>query len=181
MDRREPTVKGAFALFNGTIADEREVLEVCLGRLYVGAGQVVRSLTLSGLRGGIDEGCMISYLRENLEGVGEDTLDDFVAKNRERHPIRPDFDPEGRLTCLDDEEFYRVFRDGEGWERFRRMFPDSDGTLRFSRVGLDRDVTQALIYAGQQFDWNVGSGGYRLFSKRDGSWTESAKVGRWIS
>ncbi|HEV8044449.1 MAG TPA: hypothetical protein VGP38_04660, partial [Rubrobacter sp.] len=67
-------MKGASALFNGTIADEREVLEVCLGHLYVGAGQVVRSLTLSGLRGGGDEGRMISYLRENLEGVGEDTL-----------------------------------------------------------------------------------------------------------
>ena len=174
-------MKGAFALFNGTIADEREVLDVCLGHLYVGAGQVVRSLTLNGSRGNTEEDRMISYLRQNLEGLGEDTLNDFVAKNRERHPVRPDLDPEGRLTCLDDREFHRVFRDGEGWERFRRMFPDSDGTLRFSRVGLDRGVTQALIYAGQQFDWNVGSGGYRLFSKRDGSWTERGKVGTWIS
>lgn len=167
--------------FNGTIADEREVLDVCLGRLYVGAGQVVRSLTISGLRGDVDQGRMLSYLRESLVGLGEETLADFVAKNRERHPVEPDFDPEGRLTCLDDEEFHRVFRDGEGWDRFRRMFPDSDGTLRFSRVGLDRGVTQALIYAGQQFDWEVGSGGYRLFSKTDGSWTERGKVGRWIS
>ena len=114
-------------------------------------------------------------------GRGEETLADFVAKNRERHPIRPDFDPDGRFICLEDTEFYRVFRDGEGWERFRRLFPGSDGTLRFSRVGLDRDGTQALIYAGQQFDWNVGSGGYRLFSKRDGSWAERGKVGAWIS
>jgi hypothetical protein len=173
--------KGASALFNGTIADEREVLDVCLGHLYVGAGQVVRSLTISGLRGRVDEGRMLSYLRENLVGLGEETLADFVAKNRERHPVEPDFDPNGRLTCLDDREFQRVFRDGEGWERFRRMFPDSDGTLRFSRVGLDRGVTQALIYAGQQFDWNVGSGGYWLFTKRDGLWLESSKVGAWIS
>lgn len=166
---------------NGTIADEREVLEVCLGDLYVGAGQVVRSSTLSGLRRDVDEGRMLAYLRENLPGLGEETLADFLAKNRERHPIEPDFDPGGRLTCLDDGEFRDVFRDGEGWERFRRMFPDSDGTLRFSRVGLDRGVTQALIYAGQQFDWNVGSGGYRLFSKTDGSWTERGRAGVWIS
>lgn len=169
------------ALFNGTIADEREVLDLCLGHLYVGVGQVVRSLTLSGLRGDLDEGRMLSYLRENLPGLGEETLADFVAKNRERHPVQPNFDPEGRFTCLGDGEFHRVFRDGGGWERFRRMFPDSDGTLRFSRVGLDRDVTQALIYAGQQFDWNVGSGGYWMFSKTDGSWTERGKVGTWIS
>ncbi|MDQ3637478.1 MAG: hypothetical protein M3426_05725 [Actinomycetota bacterium] len=168
-------------MFNGTIADEREVLEVCLGHLYVGAGQVVRSSTLSGLRGEVDEVRMHSYLRENLTGLGEETLADFLAKNRERYPVEPDFDPGGRLTCLGDGEFHHVFRDREGWERFRRLFPDSDGTLRFSRVGLDLDVTQALIYAGQQFDWNFGSGGYRLFSKHDGSWTESGKVGVWIS
>jgi hypothetical protein len=168
-------------LFNGTIADEREVLDACLGLLHVGAGQVVRSLTLSGLRGEVDEGRMLSYLRENLVGLCEETLADFLAKNRERHPVAPDFDPEGQLVCLDDEAFHHVFRDGEGWERFRREFPRSDGTLRFSRVGLDRGVTQALIYAGQQFDWNVGSGGYRLFTRREGSWTEGAKVGAWLS
>jgi len=179
--RRESAKKGVFALFNGTIADEREVLDVCLGHLYVSDGQVVRSSTVSGLRGMVDKGRMLSYLRENLEGLGEETLADFVAKNRERHPVEPDFDPEERLACLDDRMFHHVFRDGEGWERFRRMFPDSDGTLRFSRVGLDRGVTQALIYAGQQFDWNVGSGGYRLFSKTDGTWTECGKVGTWIS
>jgi hypothetical protein len=167
--------------FSGTVADEREVLEFCLGCLHVGAGQVVRSLTTSGSRGGTSGEGMLSFLRENLAGLGEETLVDFVAKNRERHPVEPDFDPGGRLVCLDDEAFHHVFRDGEGWERFRRRFPDSDGTLRFSRVGLDRGVTQALIYAGQQFDWNVGSGGYRLFSKRDGSWTECAKVGAWFS
>ncbi len=168
-------------MFNGSITDEREVLEVCLGHLHVGAGQVVRSLTTSGLRGDMDEGRMLSYLREKLVGLVEETLADFVAKNRGRHPVEPDFDPEGRLVCLDDEKFRHVFGDGEGWERFRRMFPDSDGTLRFSRVGLDPDVTQALIYAGQQFDWDVGSGGYRLFSKTDGSWTEHGKVGTWLS
>jgi hypothetical protein len=167
--------------FNGTVADEREVLEVCLGHLHVGAGQVVRSLTLSGSRGGVDEGPMLAYLRQNLPDLGEETLADFVAKNRERHPVEPDFDPDGRLVCLDDEAFHRVFRDDGGWERFRREFPCSDGTLRFSRVGLDRGVTQALIYAGQQFDWNVGSGGYRLFTKRDGSWTEGARAGAWLS
>lgn len=166
---------------NGTIADEREVLEVCLGHLHVGTGQVVRSLTTSGWRGGVDQAQMLSYLRENLDGLDDGTLSDFVEKNRERHPIEPDLDLGGRLNCVDDGEFQRVFRDGAGWERFRSMFPGSDGTLRFSRVGLDLDVTQALIYAGQQFDWNVGSGVYWLFSKDNGRWTERGRAGNWIS
>jgi hypothetical protein len=120
-------------------------------------------------------------MRENFEGLGEETLADFLTKNREQHPVEPDLNPGGRLICLSDEEFKHIFRDREGWERFRQMFPESDGTLRFSRVGLNRDATQAMIYAGQQFDWHIGSGGYRLFSKSDGVWTESGRLGTWIS
>jgi len=146
-------------LFNGTIADERGVLDVCLGQLYLGDRQVVRSPTRGGLPPpGAEERALV-YLRENL-------------KNREQHPVEPDLNPGGRLTCVDDGEFERIFRDGEGWDRFRRTFPESDGTLRFSRVGLDREVTQAMLYAGQQFDWNVEYGGF---------WNCSYKSGKLVS
>jgi hypothetical protein len=167
-------------VFNGTIADEQEVLIVCLARLHLGERQVVRSLTRSGLQVPADER-MLSYLRENLGGLEEETLADFLAKNREQHPIEPDLNPGGRLLCVGDEEFEQIFRDGDGWARFRREFPGSDGTLRFSRVGLNPGTTQAILYAGQQFDWNVGSGGFWLFSQIDGEWTEVGRVGNWIS
>jgi len=165
-------------MFNGTIADEQEVLTACLAQLHLGERQVVRSLTRGGLQVTADER-MLSYLRENLERLDEETLNDFLAKNREHHPIEPDLNPGGRLVCVGDEEFEHIFRDG--WARFRREFPESDGTLRFSRVGFDRDVTQAMLYTGQQFDWNVGSGGFRLFSKLDGEWTEAGRAGIWLS
>ena len=167
-------------MFNGTIADEQEVLIVCLARLHLGERQVVRSLTRSGLQVPADER-MLSYLRENLGGLEEETLADFLAKNREQHPIEPDLNPGGRLLCVGDEEFEQIFRDGDGWARFRRDFPGSDGTLRFSRVGLNPGTTQAILYAGQQFDWKVGSGGFWLFSQLDGEWTEVGRVGNWIS
>jgi hypothetical protein len=167
-------------MFNGTIADEQEILSACLAQLHLGKMQVVRSLTRSGLQAPADVR-MLSYLRENLGGLDEETLNDFLAKNREQHPIGPDLNPGGRLVCVGDAEFGHIFRDGDGWARFRREFPESDGTLRFSRVGLDRSVTQAMLYAGQQFDWNIGSGGFWLFSKLDGEWTEGARVGNWIS
>ena len=167
-------------MFNGTIADEQEVLAACLAQLHLGERHVVRSLTRGELQTPADER-MISYLRENLEGLDEETLDDFLEKNREQHPIEPDLNPGGRLVCVGDEEFEYIFRDADGWTRFRQEFPGSDGTLRFSRVGLDRGVTQAILYAGQQFDWEVGSGGFWLFSKLDGEWTEAATVGSWIS
>ena len=166
--------------FNGTTSDEQEVLAVCLDHLYLGGRQVVRSLTRSGLHRPT-EARTISYVRNNFEGLDEETLEDFLAKNREQHPVEPDLNPGGRLVCVDDREFEHIFRDGEGWERFRRTFPESDGTLRFSRVGLNWEVTQAMLYAGQQFDWHIGSGCYWLFSRSDGVWTESGRLGTWIS
>lgn len=166
--------------FSGTIADEREALTACLGHLYLGERQVVRSMTRSGAHLPGDGERLASYLRENLD-IREDTLRDFIVKNREQHTVEPDLNPGGRLICLDDGEFQRIFKDSEGWDRFRRTFPDSDGTLRFSRVGLDRDVAQAVLYAGQQFDWSIGSGGYWLFTKFGGVWQEAGRCGAWIS
>jgi hypothetical protein len=166
--------------FNGTIVDENEVLAACLGHLYLGDGQVVRSLTRSVAQMSGGEERLVSYLREKLD-LEEETLDDFIAKNREQHPVEPDLNPGGRLICVDDEEFQRIFRDADGWDRFRRTFSESDGTLRFFRVGFNRSVTQAVLYAGQQFDWSIGSGGYWLLSKSDGEWLETGRSGTWIS
>jgi len=45
----------------------------------------------------------------------------------------------------------------------------------------ERRVVQAMLYVGQQFDWNIGSGGFWLFSTLDGEWTETARFGNWIS
>jgi hypothetical protein len=167
-------------MLNGSVADDQELLTACLARLHLGERQVVRSLTRSGLQTPADER-MLSYLRENLGGLDEETLTDFLAKNRAQYPIEPDLNLGGRLVCVGAEEFEHIFRDRDGWDRFRREFPESDGTLRFSRVGLDGHVTQAMLYAGQQFDWNVGSGGFWLFSKLDGEWIEAGRVGNWIS
>ena len=33
------------------------------------------------------------YVRGNLEGFNEETLADFLANNREQHPIEPNFNP----------------------------------------------------------------------------------------
>jgi hypothetical protein len=165
---------------NGTLSDEQEVLAACLTRLHLGERQVVRSMTRSGLQVPAEEQ-MLSYLREHLEGLEEGSLADFLTKNRTPYPVEPDLNPGGRLICVGEEAFEHIFRDAEGWARFRQQFPESDGTLRFSRVGLDQDATQAIIYAGQQFDWNVGSGGFWLFSKLEGEWAEAGRLGNWLS
>ncbi|MGH3087674.1 MAG: hypothetical protein ACRDSJ_10215, partial [Rubrobacteraceae bacterium] len=166
---------------NGSPSDEREVVEICLDLLFVGEKQAVRAETRGGLGMPSDEARILAYIRENLEGIREETITDFVEKNRERHPVEPNFDPKSRLIPVSDEEFRHIFRDGEGWSRFRETFPDSDGTLRISRVGFDGGVSQALVYAGQQFDWDAGSSGFWLFTKDGGSWAESGRAGSGVS
>ena len=79
-------------MLNGTIDDEQEVLTTCLAQLHLGERQVVRSLSRGVLQTPADEP-MLSYSRENLEGLDEGTLTDFLAKNRAQHPIEPDLNP----------------------------------------------------------------------------------------
>lgn len=120
---------------------------------------------------------MLRYLRENLPESEESVISGFVEANRRRHEVSPDLDPRGRLVPVDDERFGRIFAGPDGWERFREDFPDSDGTLRISRIGFDRSRTQALFYAGQQFDWTVGSSGFWLLVRSSTGWTELGRAG----
>jgi hypothetical protein len=75
-----------------------------LPRSSVHGQQADRSLTRSGLPPSTGGERALSYMRENFEGLSEETLADFLTKNRERHPVEPDLNPGGRLTCLSDEE-----------------------------------------------------------------------------
>jgi hypothetical protein len=164
-------------VFNGTIANEREVLTIYLNHLGVGERQVVRSLTHRGIDGGIDEERTLSHVRQDLTDLCEETLADFLTKNRERYPVDPDLNPEGRLICLDEE----LFKTSDAWHRFHQAFPQSSGIVDFSRVGFDQEVTQAFMYAGNQLGGLAGSGACWLFSKSGGAWVREGVSGLWIS
>jgi hypothetical protein len=169
---------------NGTLADESAVLRECLRAIGIGRQQVVASMTRLGRIGPASKEELdqtASYLREGLEGVEEETLADFLAKNRDCHPVAPDLTLDGQLVCVSDEQLQHIFRDNEGWERFRERFPESTGTLDFSRVGFNSDLTQALVYAGVQVDWLMGQGAYGLYTRTEGGWAQSASVMAWIS
>jgi hypothetical protein len=169
---------------NGTIADEAVVLRVCLHALGIGSKQVVHAWTDQHRSVGSPEdesARAVAYLRKKLKGLQEETLGDFLAKNKERHLVAPDLTLAGRLVCIADEDLRHIFRDYQGWERFRETYPDSRGTVGFSRVGFNPALTQGLVYAGIQADWLTGQGAYWLYSRSPGGWVELASAMAWIS
>ncbi len=74
-------------------------------------------------------------MRGNLEDLIEETLADFLAKNREQHPIEPNFNPGGRLTCVDDREFERICRTGRDERVFAGSSPSRMGRCGFRGSG----------------------------------------------
>lgn len=163
------------------MADEREILAICFDRLGIGERQIAGALTSDEINTASDKDYIISYMRGNLIGFSEETLTDFLAKSRERHPVDPDLNPGGWLTCLSDEELQSIFEDLDGWKKFYLRFPEVYGIVEFSRVGFDRDMTQALVYASHQTGWLSGIRSYWFFSKLDGAWSEPVFFGGGIS
>jgi len=168
-------------MFNGTVADEQEILAICFDRLRIGERQIAGALTSDEINRASDKDHIVSYMRGNLTGFNEETLTDFLAKSCERHPVDPDLNPGGRLTCLSDEELQSIFEDLDGWKKFYLRFPESKGIVKFSRVGFDRDMTQALVYARHQTGWLSGISSYWFFSKLNREWGEPALFGGGIS
>ncbi|MGI8649802.1 MAG: hypothetical protein ACR2KW_05415 [Rubrobacter sp.] len=124
----------------------------------------------------------MEHLREEVfSEFSRETLDDFLAKNREKYSVDPDLNPEGHLICLTEEESGQIFRGEDGWNRFMEEYPKSSGNIELSRVGLDRNLTQAMIYVGHQFHWTAGSGNCYFLSKSDGNWFVEGDLGLWIS
>ncbi len=120
-------------------------------------------------------------MRQGLKGVADDTLADYLAKNRSAHPVEPGLVLDRQLICVSSEELQDIFCDRDGWQRFRQRYPRSSGIVEYSCIGFNVQVTQALVYAGQQQDWLMGYGAYRLYWRWSDRWVESSRLLAWIS
>ena len=185
LGEQSPTLIEDYAvILNGTLADEAEILRLCLSELGIGSKQVVHAYTTLGLaRASSPEELEQTgrSLRTNLKRLDEETLDDFLAKNKEPHLVAPALILGGQLIPVTDEQLREVFRDNNGWQRFRELYPESMGNVSFSRVGFNIALTQALVYAGQQVDWLMGHGAYWLLQKKENRWKKAGSAMAWIS
>jgi len=162
---------------------ELSVLRACLNALNIGTKQVVLSETTTPTFGlSTDEFAerLAAYVLKNLQGILDETLQDFLAKNKRRHPISPELAMDDRVVCIDEQEVLRILQDGE-WRVFKEMHPYSHGYIEFSRVGLDTKLSQGLLYVGWRIGPLAGDGHLRLFGNSDSGWTLVESTIAWVS
>lgn len=128
-----------FMPLNGTVDDEVKVLRLVLKRVGIGPKQVIHSLTF---RADLSDDFLVrSHVVPKLL---DETLVDFLAKNKESHPVEPAFTLNGSLRPMGLEEEYRLLF-GQDLKGFQDNLPESHGIIGFSRVGFDAKLTQAFV------------------------------------
>jgi len=105
------------------------------------------------------------YIRQCLsvsrtqEGIYAPLIDDYLAKNNGKHPLKRKFD----LPRYELVDFGRTPATSSS------SFPASV-ILEVSAVGFSRDRTRALVYVGHHCGGLCGGGRYHVLVKADSEW-----------
>jgi hypothetical protein len=110
-------------------------------------------------------------LLNRLTSLSRATMNDYDAKNKAPHPLRPLFTLPNPYVLIGQEEIDAVYQDqGAGWKRFAEKYPGAPGIITVSRVGFNAQRTQALLLLGQGCGTRCGRGLYVLLVKKHGTW-----------
>ncbi|MBU7026127.1 MAG: hypothetical protein HXS48_04220 [Theionarchaea archaeon] len=161
--------------------EEYAVYTALIKERYTGWVIVIKDHTSSGRSPSEDLSKMLQRAQQEMSGVEQETLDDFLAKNGQSHPLGDYFNIKTRIVLISDEERKKIFGESFGWIKFYVRYPLSDGILTFSRVGFNDEMDQALAYIGHSKGWLEGIGYYVLLTKENGVWTIQDKMVLWIS
>jgi hypothetical protein len=118
---------------------------------------------------------------EKLPSLTEETVQDLLAKEKEREKFEQSFSLPRESVFLDEAALKAIFRDGRGWESFYEAYPDSGGVFYLSRVGFSSDGFQALVHVGRQWMGRAGGGELVLLTLADGTITELGAISTWMS
>lgn len=121
------------------------------------------------------------HLKTKLEGLTDDTLNDFIKKSKTPIVLERNFSKRLDVDFIEKEVLDSIFKNYEGWNLFYKTFGGTQGITTFSRIGYNKEKTQALIYIGTQQGWLNGAGYYILFKYKYGRWVESERIMVWIS
>lgn len=132
----------------------------------------------------------LDFLTSHFPTLEREAVEEAVCKSQLKTPVELRFDAD--LSCVlgtpeRGRELFPETVNGKrrpkmnGWKQFHARFPLAGGIIQVSRVGFNARRDQAIVCAGQQFDWMVGSGDYFFLLKPQSYWEIEAHTAAWIS
>lgn len=114
----------------------------------------------------------VDQLRQ-LTGVSQETLDDFVEKNKNSEKLRKRFDVYAKISMIEVDESIEKTVD-----LIEKDNPDSEGLILMSRIGSSPDNSETLIYMEHYDLSNNVTKQFCLIRKMNGRVVTDVK---WIS
>src|SRR5262245_31993874 len=120
-----------------------------------------------------------------VTALSQETLDDFVQRNKSNRWLAPKFEMSRKYTLVDFREIKRLANDfsamDQEWKALFQQYPASHGFVTLSRVGFNQRMDQALAWVGWNCPGLCGHWSYLLLVKRDGAWKLAGEANRIVS
>lgn len=123
----------------------------------------------------------IDYVKSGLTGVSNETLKNFLERNKQPSQLSNDMQLGIDYVLLGEEELYKITSQPDWLEVLNQKYPNSNGYIMLSRVGFNKSLDQAVIYVGNMLAPLSGAGYYYLMEKDNGEWKMMQQVMVWIS
>ena len=122
----------------------------------------------------------------NAPVVTQETLDDFLRRNKGNRWLTPKFEIDRKYVLVDYREITRLANDMdrpimEEWKPFFREYRESHGFISLSRVGFNQQMDQALVHVGWRCPGLCGHWSFLLLAKKDGVWKVVGESNRMVS
>ena len=116
--------------------------------------------------------------------VSQETLDDFLSRNKTSRWLTRKFDLTVDYALTDYGELKRLIGFSnplDDWKEFFKQYPAVHGFIHFSRVGFDQHMNQALVYAGWRCPGLCGQWEFILLEKSNRVWKVVNRANRVVS
>ena len=126
----------------------------------------------------------LSLSLEQLSTLSQDTLENFIHRNKETTHLKRSFTLSVPYRVVDYKRIEKLFDMIElekEWKTFYRWYPGSNGYIRLSRVGFNKARNQALVSTGWMSGELSGEGRYFLLSRNGSKWHVQGSVTTWVS
>jgi hypothetical protein len=146
-----------------------------------GPGPALILQTTSTNIGGEEPRVIRDHIKNSFEGVSNDLVENYLARNAQPSQLSPDMDLGVDYVLMDSEELAKITRRPNWHQDLIEKYPGSNGYLIFSHVGFNRSLDKAVVYVGNVAGPLMGSGSYYLLEKQNGTWTVKEETMVWIS